>query len=178
MIKSELVNKIDEYGDVHLSTQEIIDGLLDGVIPSNVYVDDEVEVNKYIEGSKKLGLTRNKLLLPVEHQMSPDEYLKSKAKSWMIPEKYFEIDIIEYLISRCKNQDEIDRVIQELNKFIDRDQVEILHVMIYIVDFLRENNIVWGVGRGSSVASFCLYLIGINRINPLEYDIPMSDFFK
>lgn len=178
MIKSELVKKIDDYGDIKVSVDEVINGLLNGVTTSNVYVTDEDEVNKYVESCTKLGIDGSKLLLPVVHDMPSDDYLKSKAKSWMIPKEYFDIDIIEYLSSRCTSEDQLLRVINELNAFIERDQVEILHVMIYIVDFLKENNIVWGVGRGSSVASFCLYLIGINRINPLEFDIPMSDFFK
>ena len=43
--------------------------------------------------------------------------------------------------------------------------------MIFLVDTLRQNNVIWGVGRGSSVSSYVLYLIGINRINPMKFNL-------
>jgi DNA polymerase III alpha subunit len=50
--------------------------------------------------------------------------------------------------------------------------------MKYIVDTLRANNIVWGVGRGSSVASYVLHLIGVHKIDSIKYSIPIEEFFK
>jgi DNA polymerase III alpha subunit len=50
--------------------------------------------------------------------------------------------------------------------------------MKYIVDTLRKNQIVWGVGRGSSVASYALYLIGVHKIDSVKYDLPIGEFFK
>jgi len=50
--------------------------------------------------------------------------------------------------------------------------------MKYLVDLMRENNIVWGVGRGSSVSSFVLFLIGIHRINSIYYDLDVEEFLK
>jgi DNA polymerase III alpha subunit len=50
--------------------------------------------------------------------------------------------------------------------------------MKYIVDTLRANNVVWGVGRGSSVASYVLHIIGVHKIDPIKYNIPIEEFFK
>jgi DNA polymerase III alpha subunit len=50
--------------------------------------------------------------------------------------------------------------------------------MKYLVDTLRKNIIVWGVGRGSSVASYILYLIGVHRIDSLYYDLDIAEFLK
>ena len=66
----------------------------------------------------------------------------------------------------------------ELKEFEVRGLFDMLRYMIYLVDVMRENNIVWGVGRGSSVASYVLYLIGIHRINPLDYDLNWRDFLR
>jgi DNA polymerase III alpha subunit len=67
---------------------------------------------------------------------------------------------------------------QELELFIKNDMYDLLHVMKYVVDTLRENNVVWGVGRGSSVASYVLHLIGVHKIDSVKYNIPIEEFFK
>jgi DNA polymerase III alpha subunit len=56
--------------------------------------------------------------------------------------------------------------------------IDVLKAMKYMVDVLKSNNVVWGVGRGSSVSSYCLYLIGIHKIDSVKYDLPITDFFK
>jgi DNA polymerase III alpha subunit len=43
---------------------------------------------------------------------------------------------------------------------------------------MKENKIVWGVGRGSSVASYVLYLIGVHRIDSIKYDLDIREFLK
>jgi len=50
--------------------------------------------------------------------------------------------------------------------------------MIYFVDTLRKHNILWGVGRGSSVSSYILYLIGIHRIDSIKYNLNIGEFLK
>lgn len=56
--------------------------------------------------------------------------------------------------------------------------IPILKTMKFIVDTLRANNIVWGVGRGSSVASYALYLMGVHRVDSVKYNLPINEFFK
>jgi DNA polymerase III alpha subunit len=43
---------------------------------------------------------------------------------------------------------------------------------------MRENDIVWGVGRGSSVASYTLYLIGVHKIDSIKYELDINEFLK
>jgi DNA polymerase III alpha subunit len=43
---------------------------------------------------------------------------------------------------------------------------------------MREKDIVWGVGRGSSVASYVLYLIGVHKIDSLFFDLDIEDFLR
>ena len=54
----------------------------------------------------------------------------------------------------------------------------LLRYMCYLVDFMRENNIVWGVGRGSSVSSYVLFLIGIHKVNSIQYDLDYKEFLR
>lgn len=172
MIKSKLVNVINDNGFIQVSIEEIIDEILCGNKVTNIITDNKAEIEKYIEScntySKKPTIT----------VITPNKTLEDMAEKWRIPKEYLGIDVIEYIIKKCKDETEIKRASDELLEYHKRDQLIILNVMIYLVDIMRENNVVWGIGRGSSVASFCLYLIGINKINPLQYDICYDEFFK
>ena len=69
-------------------------------------------------------------------------------------------------------------MLQELELFFQHGMVEVLIYLKYLVDTMRSNNIVWGVGRGSSVASYCLYLLGIHKVNSLKYNLDIHEFLK
>jgi len=56
--------------------------------------------------------------------------------------------------------------------------MDLLRWLKYFVDYCRDNKILWGVGRGSSVASYVLYLIGVHKIDPLKYNLDWQDFLR
>jgi len=90
--------------------------------------------------------------------------------------KELEIDAEEVYLKN--NTKEVKRLEEELEAFYKNDMFDLLRYMIYLVDFMRKNNIVWGVGRGSSVASYVLYLIGVHRINPIQYGLDWREFLR
>jgi len=98
--------------------------------------------------------------------------------NWFMPNSYKEMDIKKYVLDLCKTQQEIDRVNIELAEYEQRNLLMLLKQMKYIVDILRKHSIVWGVGRGSSVASYVLHLLGVHKIDSIKYDIPLNEFFK
>ena len=83
-------------------------------------------------------------------------------------------EAVGYLIDKIL----YDRLVQELELYHEHKMIPVLRMMKYIVDTLRENNVVWGVGRGSSVASYVLYLLGVHKIDSIKYNIPIEEFFK
>jgi DNA polymerase III alpha subunit len=99
------------------------------------------------------------------------------SKRWFIPDDYCP-NLVEFLYAQCSTTEQTQRVDQELELFIKNGMYDLLHVMKYVVDTLRANNVVWGVGRGSSVASFVLHLIGVHKIDSIKYNIPIEEFFK
>lgn len=109
---------------------------------------------------------------------SIEEFDTINQKNWLMPEKYKNMDIAKYVLDQCKNEHELQRAGQELLLFQERNMFELLCYLKYLVDTMRENNIVWGVGRGSSVASFVLFLLGVHRINSLYYDLSIDEFLK
>ena len=95
-----------------------------------------------------------------------------------MPEEYYSFDIAKWVLDQCKNEEELQRAGDELLKYNERNMFTLLQYLKYLVDTMRKHNIVWGVGRGSSVASFVLYLIGIHKINSLFYDLDINEFLK
>ena len=56
--------------------------------------------------------------------------------------------------------------------------LDLLKIVKYLVDTFEKNNIIWGVGRGSSVASYALHLLGLHMIDSIKYNLPIEEFFK
>lgn len=125
------------------------------------------------------ALFKNLGIAPKEIGLYEDQEFFDKANqsSWFIPENYYP-NLVEYLYGCCETKEQTDRVSEELEAFIEHGMLDLLFVLKYIVDTLRDNNVVWGVGRGSSVASYVLYLIGVHRINSLKYNLDWREFLR
>ena len=107
-----------------------------------------------------------------------DVFHQTQQSLWYMPEEYLSLDIALWLLDQCRTQEELQRVGKELLLYQERNLFNLLRQLKYIVDTWRKNNIVWGVGRGSSVASYVLYLIGIHRINSMYYDLDIAEFLR
>ena len=112
-----------------------------------------------------------------EHLHYPIPPNEINPEHWFIPEDYCP-DLVAMLYDLCETDEQKARVDQELDLYIKHGMFDVLYVMKYIVDTLRANNVVWGVGRGSSVASYVLYLIGVHKIDSVKYNLPIEEFFK
>lgn len=95
-----------------------------------------------------------------------------------MPEQYKNMDIAAWILGKCQTDQERQRVGQELLLFLERDLFDMLKYLKYLVDTMRVNNIVWGVGRGSSVSSYVLFLLGVHKINSLYFGLEIGEFLK
>ena len=95
-----------------------------------------------------------------------------------MPENYQNLNIVEYLINQTSTPEEYQRVVYELTLYEERGMLVVLQFLKYLSDVCAENKIVLGVGRGSSVSSYCLYLLGIHKINSIKYDLDIKEFLK
>lgn len=101
------------------------------------------------------------------------------SKQFDIPPHYRELNVEEYVRGLVpKEPAPAARVEEELDLFRARNLYPVLQCLIYIIDIMRKNNLVWGVGRGSSVASYVLYLIGVHKINSIKYNLDIREFLK
>lgn len=172
---------IDEYGQVIVTEDEAVAALYNGRIKdlSEVFLDDENIISIYNK-SVESNADKIPLLKKLEYNKFVDQKVfdESNRLNWFIPEKYKEFDIINWLFDQCKTTEERERVAVETELFIKYNMYEVLVYLKYLVDTMRENNIVWGVGRGSSVSSYVLYLIGVHRVNSIRYNLDIHEFLK
>jgi DNA polymerase III alpha subunit len=97
---------------------------------------------------------------------------------WHMPEEYKQLDIAEYVLGLCSTEAELQRVGHELLLYQERDLFNLLRYLKYLVDVMKENHVIWGVGRGSSVASYVLYKLGVHRIDSMFYNLEPEEFLR
>jgi DNA polymerase III alpha subunit len=110
--------------------------------------------------------------------MTVAEFDVMKQNSWHMPDEYRHMDIAEYILSLCDSDEKLQRCGEELLLFQERNLFDLLRYLKYLVDTLKFNNMIWGVGRGSSVASYVLYLLGVHRIDSMFYDLDAREFLR
>lgn len=110
--------------------------------------------------------------------MTVEEFDQMKQNSWHMPEEYKNLDIAEYILGLCDSDARLQRCGEELMLFQERNLFDLLRYLKYLVDTLKSNNMIWGVGRGSSVASYVLYLLGVHRIDSMFYDLDAREFLR
>lgn len=137
-------------------------------------------VSKDITFDESLELDKIPSLLTyvANEDLTIEEFDAICQENLYIPEQYKSMDIAKFVLDQCQNEAELQRAGEELLLYQERDMFKLLQYLKYLVDTMRANNIVWGVGRGSSVASFVLFLIGVHKINSLYYDLPIEEFLK
>jgi DNA polymerase III alpha subunit len=111
-------------------------------------------------------------------QQTLEEWDHRCQANWYMPEKYKQLDIAEHVLSLCTTDVELQRCGQELMLFQERNLFDLLRYLVYLVDVMRENRLIWGVGRGSSVASYVLYKLGVHKINSLYYELDPAEFLR
>ena len=172
--------KVDRYGQVEITETEAFDALYSGKLSSlnGVNIDNLAVIEQY-NHSQQLNADSIPVLSQLE-KLDIDVKLFDEANQldWFMPEEYNSFPIHQWLIDQCNTEQERSRVDEELLLFIQHNMFDLLFYLKYLVDTLRKNKVVWGVGRGSSVASYVLYLIGIHKIDSIKYDLDIKEFLK
>ena len=182
--------KTDELGIPRFSNRDLVDMIYSGHADKMhvVLCDANDDVDKFNAAMEEQGFDKLQKYIPLDvDQKTFDGVCQSE---WFMPEEYKELDIGAHVMHKLIEKTQITeayviqdtaewaRVLEELAEFERRGMYDLLRYMVYLVDFMRENDIVWGVGRGSSVASYVLYLIGVHRINSIQYGLDWQEFLR
>lgn len=163
--------KSDKYGNPIFYESDIFDLIYQetpiDILSQHIIAKDLDVFQKY---SGIQFLTNNQ-------ELSIDEFDKLSQSNWFMPEEYKQFDIEEYLVQVCPKEN-YQRIIDELQEYKSRNMLDLLCWLKYLVDTMREKNIIWGVGRGSSVASYVLFLIGVHKIDSIKYKLDFKEFMR
>ena len=173
-----MLMKTDKLGIPRFTNRDLIDMIYSGHVDKChvVLCDESDDVNKFNSAMEEQGLPLLQKYIPLDvDQKTFDGVCQSE---WFMPDKYKKLNVHNYVLTKCETQEETSRSAEELAEFEGRGMMPLLQYMVYLVDFMRENNIVWGVGRGSSVASFVLYKLGVHRINSIQYGLDWREFLR
>ena len=174
-----MLMKTDELGIPRFTNKDLIDMIYSGHTDKVhvVLCDENDDVDKFNAAMEEQGLDKLQKYIALDvDQKTFDSVCQGE---WFMPDEYKDIDLHKYCLDRCPDEtEECARVCTELYEFENRGMINLLRYMIYLVDFMRENDIVWGVGRGSSVASYVLYLIGVHRIDSIQFDLDWREFLR
>ena len=168
--------KLDKFANPIFNENDIFDALYTGhqlSIP-NVVVDDNYEFSQLSKVSELSFFKPDLSML----NLSIEEYDIINQKQWFMPDEYYKFDVYEYCISKCNSELEKIRVTEEITEFNNRNLMHLLQWLKYFVDTCLAENIIWGVGRGSSVSSFVLYLLNVHRIHSIKYNLDWQEFLR
>ena len=173
---------IDKFGQIVYTPDEVFDILMHDIDPYRpefrpgpfMITDQTIDIKE----SNKIAGYEALTTYTVDDELTVKEFDDQNHNNWNMPAEYKELDIAEYVLNLCKTDAELQRCGEELLMYMERDLFDVLRYMVYLVDVMKLNNVVWGVGRGSSVSSYVLYLIGVHRINSMYYKLDPAEFLR
>ena len=170
--------KQNSVGEMIFDEDDVCDLLMRGREPNSIkgmLVDQTVNIERAIQHLD----TYPELIRYVERDdIMTNVFDQEHQARWHMPEEYKNLDIAEYVLSLCATEAELQRCGEELLLYQERDLFNLLRYLKYLVDLMTENRVIWGVGRGSSVASFVLYKLGVHRIDSIYYKLDVGEFLR
>jgi len=182
MLKAHSLNSVELNdrilwfdGSSTFSASTIVDNISAGCSTENIFVD---VLTPDIEQYNKL--------VPKNERIIVKENLDELSFVWNIPEEYKTLDVIGYVADRLLSLEgpggditlQEQRCADELKLYKKLGLFDTLRTLIYIINILEEKNIVWGVGRGSSVSSYVLYIIGAHDVDSFSYNLNIEEFLR
>ena len=172
--------KQNKFSELVFSEDDICNLLMQGRdIDSlkNLVVDPSVNIEELVR-----HINRPDSLLtwtfPYNQETSVPEFHAAQQLMWHMPDEYTQLDIAAYILGLCNSETELQRCGEELLLYQERNLFSLLQYLKYLVDVMTTNSVIWGVGRGSSVASYVLYKLGVHRIDSLYYKLDCREFLR
>jgi DNA polymerase III alpha subunit len=165
--------KFDKYKNPIFEERDLINLIYQNQFDKlqGLICDDTDDIKK-LSQFEDILLTNN-----IDREYPVEDFDQALQQNWLMPDEYKNMDIEGFLVNQCPKEN-YQRLIDELQEYRARNMLNLLRWLKYFVDTCRKNNIVWGVGRGSSVASYTLYLLEVHKIDSLKYNLDWREFLR
>ena len=170
--------KTDQYGQMIFSESDLTDLIMQGhdvAEYQQVLVDRSVDLGRLMMAVENLPAT---WAAESDSDQTVAEFDVVQQSCWHMPDHYRQLDIAEHVLSLCSTPEQLQRVATELLLYQEKNLFDLLRYLKYLVDTMTQHGIIWGVGRGSSVASYVLYLLQVHRIDSLYYGLDPTEFLR
>lgn len=177
LIKLKMIQNIK--GEMIFDESDLCDLIMQGrdITQMKMIVDPAVDIETAISIVEDPGQLIT-WTFPTDCDRSVPNWDAVQQSRWYMPDHYKTKDIAEHVLNLCKTDAELQRVGQELLMYQERNLFDLLRYLHHLVDVMKQNRVIWGVGRGSSVSSYVLYLLEVHKINSLFYDLDPSEFLR
>lgn len=168
--------KTDSVGQLVFDDNDLIDLIMQGrdlESISGALVDQTVDIE-----AAAVWLERVPELTCWTEPPTQEVFDIMQQSNWHMPDEYKQLDIAKHILDCCDTPEETQRCGQELLMYQEKNLFDLLRYLKYLVDVMTQNHVIWGVGRGSSVASHVLYKLGVHRINSMFYDLAPEEFLR
>ncbi len=168
--------KLNNYNEIVVKENDLVEAMLEGKTFEKVitYNPEIIDQFNHFSTLFKFG---DEIEVSNPSRNGEDKYSYKNADNWWIPEEFKQLNIVDYILGLSPREN-YDRCVEELEEFKKRDMFPVLKFLVYMVAELKSNNILWGVGRGSSVSSYILYLIGVHKVDSIKYDLDYKEFLR
>jgi DNA polymerase III alpha subunit len=166
---------IDKFGQHIYTENDIFDIIMSDI--DNFNTLDNITIDHNNDNINKFA-NKNFVSEYIPLDISVEEFDKQNQSNWYMPDEYKQMDIAKHILGLCKSDVELQRVGEELLLYMEHDLFDLLKYLKYLVDVMEENNIIWGVGRGSSVSSYVLYLLKVHKVDSIYFDLDVTEFLR
>lgn len=169
--------KQNKFGELIFSESDVVDLLMQGRAPEtlkNLILDSDIDTSSWSQCLDSVPEWHKEVV----RDCTVEEFHATQQSNWHMPPEYKNMDIAKYVLDLCNDPAQLQRCGEELLMYQERGLFDLLRYLKYLVDSMMENHVVWGVGRGSSVASYVLYKLGVHRIDSMFYDLDPGEFLR
>ena len=181
-LATDLKDRVLRYDGVStISPEMVADALLRGAKPTEIRITD----TNWEMAQFNANCDEGDELLPDTDEVKID-------KSWNLPLAWAALtdaDVEQIILEKAtdvistagyseqKVSEAYLRVEKELDEIKKRDMFQFVKAIMYVLETFSKNNICWGVGRGSSCASYILFILGLHVVDCVKFDVCMQEFF-
>lgn len=170
----------NKFGEPVYSQHDLIDAVMSGLDvfePGREFVVKDLDPTVLSERLSALELPAVSVRVSDE-SLTVEQFDALKQATWFMPQEYRDLDIAEHVLNLCQTQPQLQRAGEELLLYQERNLFDLLRYLKFLVDTMNTHGVIWGVGRGSSVASYVLYLLGVHCIDSMFYELDPKEFLR